>query len=182
MKRNQGFTIIELVVVIVLLGILAATALPRFIDLSSDARNAANKGIGSSLQSGINLARTTRDVTASGGTSVGSNTSTGAFGGSIGTFVYFGSATQLWPVAGKVTGLTVANTASVTAGGCSGLFAAVLASTPKVSATVATGFDYKASLIAATTTGTAGCKYTRNDTTGVTISYSPSTGVVTTTP
>lgn len=45
MKRQGGFTLIELVVVIVILGILAVTAAPRFLNLQSDARVSALQGL-----------------------------------------------------------------------------------------------------------------------------------------
>jgi MSHA pilin protein MshA len=44
-QRQSGFTMIELIMVIVILGILAAIAMPRFIDLSSDAKEQAYQGV-----------------------------------------------------------------------------------------------------------------------------------------
>ncbi len=50
MKKQNGFTLIELVVVIIILGILAVVAAPKFINLSSDAREAALQGVAGSIK------------------------------------------------------------------------------------------------------------------------------------
>jgi len=55
MKKQNGFTLIELVIVIIVLGILAATAVPKFINLQDDAKKSAMNGVEAAVHSAANI-------------------------------------------------------------------------------------------------------------------------------
>ena len=56
-QRAAGFSLIELVIVIVVLGILAVTALPRFLDVTEEAKTASVEGVSGGFATGVLLVR-----------------------------------------------------------------------------------------------------------------------------
>ncbi|EDM65716.1 MAG: prepilin-type cleavage/methylation domain-containing protein [Moritella sp.] len=62
MRNNNGFTLIELVIVIIVLGVLAATAIPTFINIQHDASRAVVRNLSGSLKTAMDLVNIRKEI------------------------------------------------------------------------------------------------------------------------
>lgn len=70
MRNEKGFTLIEIVMVIILLGILAAVAIPRYFDLTDQARRAAVRGVAGGISGAMATNYAARSLTTANGVTV----------------------------------------------------------------------------------------------------------------
>ncbi|MEH6558079.1 MAG: type II secretion system protein [Oceanicoccus sp.] len=160
-RNNKGFTLIELVAVIVLLGILAVTALPRFLSLSEDAHSSAVVATGAAFRAGVDqvhllwIARGSAGAVLNFipliGTNAGGNLSVNTNG---------------WPADTRGTSLTLNSTSD-----CLDVWRAVMSDD---SPSVAASGD--ADYIAVHNSGS--CTYTYQPITSFSVSYNSNSGVV----
>lgn len=168
-RKQSGFTIIELIVVIALLGILSAVALPRFIGVTENAHDASVEGAGAGLATGIALLKA--QVVAN---------------GNIGSFTTnvqgYGENDLEVNSKGFAVGTTYASSsAAPSATNCVELWTSIIdVNGPSVATASANGVDYVATH-AGTNSTDLSCTYTykqqKNDQNRL-ISYLASTGAV----
>lgn len=153
MKKQAGFTIVELVVVIALLGILAAVALPRFLNVTDDAHAASNEGTAGALRSAVGLVRARAVVDEV----------------TNGNVTFDGQVIRV-NAAGYPQGATGVSTA-----GCTAVWNAVLQTgAPTINANAGANPAPDYVVVARNNT----CIYTYQATAGVSITYTPATGGV----
>ena len=63
MNKQQGFTLIELIAVVVILGFLAANAIPKFMNATDDAKEASVEGVAGGISSAVGLVRAQWELT-----------------------------------------------------------------------------------------------------------------------
>ncbi len=162
MIKQKGFTLIELVVVMVILGVLAATALPKFMNVSGKAHESAVAATGGAF--GTAVAMSKAQYIANGTTGADTDGVTGFGDGLI------AANASGWPEEPLPGGTTLDN-----AGDCADLWEALMQNPPTVATAV--GSEYQAAFSGAAG-ATAVCTYTYQADSSKTIVYTPVDGKI----
>ncbi len=158
MNNQKGFTLIELIVVMVILGALAATAMPKFMNVGAKSHETAVAATGGAF--GTAIAMVKAQHTANG--SVGAVTNVAGFGkGNI------AANARGWP-----------DEATLNTAGCADLWEALMQNPPKAAVASAAGIKYVTAFSGTAGTTSATCTYTYQDNTSLSIQYKPFDGEV----
>ena len=113
--KQAGFSLIELVIVIVILGLLAATAIPRFLNVTDSAEDASVDGVAGGLSTAVSFVRSQWEVDGRQNSSV----------------ILDGTPVALDPRFGYPTGISVTDATAMTDASCQEVFNTVLQSAPR---------------------------------------------------
>lgn len=123
---QRGFSLIELVIVVVVLGLLAATALPRFLDVTDEAEDATVEGVSGGFATGVGLIRAQWEIEGRPSENVSANVTAVTMGG---------VEIAVDRDTGYPTGLALVNTEDIEIDSedCSQIFQRIIQSSPTIS-------------------------------------------------